>query len=250
MGKRVHPIKVLVLVVMVLLVFGAGAVVWWLSGSYQPDKVALAALDSRDGVRYEQSGRGWYVFTPVDNPAPKGFIFYPGGKVDPRAYASLAQAIAKRGFLVVIVPMPLNLAVLDPEAGKEVVRAFPSVDVWALGGHSLGGAMAAQAVSTTSLYRGLVLMAAYANPPADLSDRRNLYCLSLTGSQDRVLSKEKYLANMKLLPPNTVHQEINGGNHGQFGSYGPQEGDGQATVSPASQESTTAKLIADFMETL
>jgi hypothetical protein len=36
-------------------------------------------------------------------------------KVDPRAYAAQAHASAAQGFLVVIVPVPLHLAVLAPD---------------------------------------------------------------------------------------------------------------------------------------
>lgn len=227
-----------------------GAIAWWISTSYRPDSRAMAALASTESVRYELSERGWITFKPAGMPVLKGLILYPGGKVDPRAYSSIGRSIAAAGFLVVIVPMPLNLAVFDPDAGREVVRAYPAVDVWAIGGHSLGGAMAAQAAAGTGLFRGLVLMAAYANPPIDFSQRSSLSCLSLTGTEDTVLSTKKYLANMKLLPPRTNHQSITGGNHSQFGAYGVQEGDGKALVSPESQEATVVKLITAFMESL
>ncbi len=58
-------------------------------------------------------GRDHYVFLPDRSKAQrKGFILYPGGLVDPRAYAPLMQAIAAEGYLAIIVSMPLDLAVL------------------------------------------------------------------------------------------------------------------------------------------
>ena len=37
---------------------------------------------------------------------------------------------------------------------------------------------------------------------------------------------------------------IPGGNHAQFGSYGPQDGDGEAGLSPGEQRALTADEVA------
>jgi len=59
--------------------------------------------------------------------------------VDARAYAPSARGIAQEGYLVVIVPMPLDLAFFAPDGALEVMTAFPNVQHWAVGGHSLVG---------------------------------------------------------------------------------------------------------------
>lgn len=41
--------------------------------------------------------------------------------------------------------------------------------------------------------------------------------------------------------------EIEGGNHAQFGNYGPQKGDLPATISAAEQQAQTVDAISDFM---
>ena len=42
--------------------------------------------------------------------------------------------------------------------------------------------------------------------------------------------------------------EIEGGNHAQFGNYGPQKGDLPATISAQDQQAQTVEAIANFLE--
>src|SRR5688572_22986581 len=120
----------------ITLTLAAAGFVLWATIVPAPEAPALAALASDPVVDVEQ-GR-WLVFTPIITTPTTGLIFYPGGRVDPRAYAPAARAIAAEGYLVVIVPMPLNLAVLAPHRAAEVIAAYPGVTAWAVGGHSLG----------------------------------------------------------------------------------------------------------------
>jgi len=60
---------------------------------------------------------------------PTGGVFnYPGGRVDPRSYAPAARALAEKGHLAVITPMPLNLDVLNIGAAADVIAAYPQVE--------------------------------------------------------------------------------------------------------------------------
>jgi hypothetical protein len=43
---------------------------------------------------------------------------------------------------------------------------------------------------------------------------------------------------------------IEGGNHAQFGDYGPQPGDNQATISRADQQAQTVEAVVKFLEFL
>lgn len=160
------------------------------------------------------------IFAP-ENPAV-GFVFYPGGKVEYTAYAPLMLALAERDILCVLVEMPLNLAVLDMGAAEGIPEQYTEVETWYIGGHSLGGSMAASyAAEHTEEYAGLVLLAAYST--AEISD---MDVISLYGSEDGVLNREKYQEYRSNLPESTVETVIEGGNHAGFGSYGFQEGDG------------------------
>ena len=92
-------------------------------------------------------------------------------------------------------------------------------------------------------FEGLVLLAAYSTE--DLSDS-GLKVLSLYGSEDGVLNREKYEEYRSNLPEDTVEYVIQGGNHAGFGSYGEQEGDGQARVSQGEQIAIMVDWIGRF----
>lgn len=123
----------------------AGSFVLWAESAQPPMSEALQALETGpqgDGVLVTMGK--WLVFRPTDREPTTGLVLYPGGRVYPRSHAPVARAIASEGYLVVIVPMPLNLAFFAPERAESVIEAFPDVNRWAIGGHSLGGAMAAR----------------------------------------------------------------------------------------------------------
>lgn len=183
------------------------------------------------------------VFRPEE--ASAGLIFYPGGKVEFTAYAPLMARLAEQGVLCVLVKMPLNLAVLDVDAAKDVPEEFPEVEDWYLAGHSLGGSMAASfAGKQADTYEGLILLAAYSTE--DLTQSGLKVC-SLYGDRDGVLNMGKYVQYRTNLPEDTLEQVLEGGNHAGFGSYGHQEGDGFSTLEPGVQMQWTADTIVDFI---
>lgn len=209
---------------------------------------AQRALTSNPWV--EIQNQPWITFSSLENPKTTGLILYPGGRIDPRAYAPAAAAIAKSGYLVVIVPMPLNLAVLDPQAGAEVISVHPEIERWAIGGHSLGGAMAASfAYSYPEEVDGLVLWAAYPARSNDLSGI-NLEVVSIFASLDGLADLEQIKASQTLLPENTEWIEIEGGNHSQFGWYGEQWGDNRAAISRAEQQRDVIQATLDLLTRL
>ena len=224
----------------------AGVFVTWAEAGPGPMDEALAALES--GTAVEVTTDDWLVFEPVAGDPATGLIFYPGGRVDPRAYAPPARAIAAEGFLVVIVPMPLDLAFLGLDRATEVMAAFPTVERWAIGGHSLGGAMAAQfAYGNPGAVDGLVLWAAYPAGSADLSSRE-LAVVSIYGTLDGLALPEEIDASRPLLPPDTEWVAIDGGNHAQFGWYGPQSGDNPATISREAQQEEVIAATLGLLE--
>ena len=133
------------------------------------------------GTKWKEKPDGTIVFEPEG--ATKGFIFYPGGKVEYTAYIPLMQACAEEGILCVLVEMPFNLAVL-----------------------------------------------------------------SVFGSEDRVMSREKYEESKANLPNNFTEYIIDGGCHAYFGMYGAQDGDGKPTVTNEEQIRLTVENIVKIME--
>ena len=105
--------RMLFIVLIVLLAAFAGFTVWAYT-PLGPLPEATEALQSDSAVRVATAP--WLTFTPVVTQPTTGFVIYPGGRVDARSYAPAARAIAGRGYLVVIVPMPFNLAVFSPSA--------------------------------------------------------------------------------------------------------------------------------------
>lgn len=178
-----------------------------------------------------------------DPGAETGLIFYPGGKVEARAYAPLLDRIAQEGYCCVLVEMPCHLAILNPDAAEEAMAAVPEVKQWYLAGHSLGGATAAMyAADNPDKIAGLALLGAYSTKPLP----EELPVLLLYGSEDGVMNRENYETNRENVP-NATEQVIEGGNHAGFGSYGAQEGDGTAAITPEEQWDITAKAITEWM---
>ena len=214
----------------------------YVSDYYHADPSTDTALVSDEIVSVtEQNGK--LIFAPEDPSA--GFIFYPGGKVDYTAYAPLLHDLAEDGILCVLVKMPFNLAVFDMNAADGIPETFPDVVHWYIGGHSLGGAMAASyADKHSGTLDGLVLLAAYSTD--DLTGS-GLRVYSSYGSEDGVLNREKYEACQDNLPADAVENVLNGGCHAGFGSYGAQKGDGIPTLSAEAQQQQTADALAKWI---
>jgi hypothetical protein len=245
-AKRIRTILIIILALLAVIV--VGFVAYSGIATADPESVALDALTSDDVVEVQSDD--WLVFRPVGESVQTGLIFYPGGYVDPRAYAPAAREIAAAGYLVVIPTMPLSLAFFGANQAAEVIEAFPEVSRWAVGGHSLGGAMAAQfAAGNPEAIAGLVLWASY---PADNNDlsQSDLQVVSIYGTSDGVAEPETVEASRPRLPADTVWLPIEGGNHAQFGWYGPQDGDLAPKIDHLEQQALTVAATVRLLEVL
>lgn len=219
--------------------------------------VVLLAAVAVNGFRYYVSdyytARAYKVQTEVlqetedyivygDTDSDTGFIFYPGAKVEESAYAPILDELAEAGICCVVAKMPYHLAVLDADAAEQIMQELPDIEQWYIGGHSLGGAMAAgYAAKHESEFAGLILLAAY---PEDTLEE--LPVLSIYGSKDTVLNHEKYADSIPLAE-HLTEQIIEGGNHAGFGNYGAQKGDGKAEISDEEQWQETVDYILNYM---
>jgi hypothetical protein len=220
------------LIILVLVVATAGFL-WYA----QPQPLlpeATAALASTPGSAFEQGQDGRLTYTPTAHEPTVGLILYPGGKVPPAAYAPAARDIAENGYLVVIVPVPFNLAVFGIDAATAVIADHPEIGRWAVGGHSLGGSMAAQFVDGhPGIVKGLVLWAAYS--AADLADDALSVAL-IYGTLDAGVASYTSPENLAKLGPHVTTTIIEGGNHEQMGWYTGQPNDPPATISRQAQQ--------------
>ena len=219
-----------------------GAFLIYTSGYYHADDIAIQEARN-DGNIDISNINGALVFDPGN--ADTALIFYPGGKVEYTAYEPLMIKIAQKGILCILPKMPFNLAVFDINAAETFISQKTEILHWYIGGHSLGGSMAASyAAKNSDKIEGLILLASYST--ADISSG-NIRVLSIYGSNDGVLNKESYQKNKNNLPVNFTEIVLQGGNHAGFGCYGPQKGDGEADITSKQQQADTAQAIAEFI---
>jgi predicted esterase len=232
----------------VILLVAVTGFVFWASDAAPASDAALQAMQS-DGRVFVSAENGWIIFHPAENPRPEtGFIFYPGGRVDHRAYAPVLRLIAGRGYFVALPPAPLNLAMLDVNAAARVQAAYPEVQNWFVGGHSLGGVAAASYAASHPDILGVALWAS--TPGDDMLQKRNTPVLSIYGTDDGLFPLDMVEDSRSLLPADARFVAIEGGNHSQFGSYGLQPGDNTADIPPAEQWVQTANATVEFMQSV
>lgn len=253
-SRRVRRILILVGVTLLaaLVIGAAGFWLWATLSAAGPDATALAALESTDAVTVRTEP--WLTFAPAaqGEARPCGLIFYPGGLVDERAYAPTLQPVAAAGYTVVAPSMPLGLAVLAPDRARAVIAAHPEITRWAVGGHSLGGAMAARYAQGNpgEPVAGLTLWAAFPAEGNSLAERSDLHAVSIYGTLDGLATADEIAASAALLPAATVFVPIEGGNHAQFGSYGPQDRDNAATIPAAQQQAQAAAATVAALDAI
>lgn len=232
--KKIRIWLICVAAVLALLVIACGI---YVSGYYRADNQAITAFSAEYSVQGREVADGVIAYEPEAPVA--GLIFYPGGLVEYTAYEPLMIACADKGMLCVLVEMPFHLAVLDMNAADGIQEKFPEVEQWYIGGHSLGGSMAASfAAKHADDFEGVVLLGAYST-----ADIKSLDVISLYGSEDKVMNKEKYDQYLSNLPDGFTEIVIDGGCHAGFGMYGVQDGDGTPAISAQEQIKQTAVAI-------
>ena len=188
------------------------------------------------------------TYTPKGKEATKGFILYPGAKVDAKAYAPLCKAIAENGYEVIILDMPLNFAMLAPNKAEKVIKEHEHIKSWAVGGHSLGGVVASRFAAKNKNVDGVVLLASY--PSNDDLKQLGKEVVSIWGSKDGVIKFENLIESKDKLPEDTTYVEIEGANHAQFGDYGKQKGDYDALISEEKQLNITLNSIVKLLKNI
>jgi len=228
------------------LVIVSAAFAIWANDAYPADDAALQALTSDSKVTV--TADNIITFQSADQQPTTGFIFYPGGRVDYRAYAPVLRMIAEGGYFVALVPVPLNMAFFDVDAATPVLEGHPEIETWAVGGHSLGGAMAS--VFAKDHLAELDAVIFFASYPADDSLKNaDIEVLSIYGTND-MAGMATFDEKKSLLAADTQYVILEGGNHAQFGSYGFQAGDNPATISAEEQWSQTAAATIEFLRKL
>ncbi len=243
-GKKIAVWSLASLAVVIVIVFVAYSFLM-----YPPSSIAKEAMKSDDKVSVMQNGKG-YLFEPAgENAAIRepGVIFYPGGLVEPQSYAPMARQLAEAGHRVYIASMPFNLAFTSQNRADHFLDAH-SGESYVIGGHSLGGVFAARyAASHPDAVDGVFFLASYADEEGSLKDA-GLPVLQIGATNDQVMNAEDWEAGKQYLPANTEYEVIEGGNHGQFGSYGEQKGDKKADITGEEQTALVTEHLLQWMD--
>ena len=238
-------IKRIFLVLLVVVALAGIGFVIWAETPLGPEPEALAALESDSQVTVTIDD--YITFEPTDVQPTTGFILYPGGHVDYRSYAAPLHELAAQGYLVILVPVRLNLAFFEINAAQAPIEAHPEIEHWVVGGHSLGGVASAMFAKDNPEIDGLIFWASY--PADDSFKNSDINVVSIYGTND-MAGMEKFEETKSLLPQDTQFVVIDGGNHAQFGDYGPQPGDNPATILRAEQQKQTVEASANFLQEL
>ena len=218
-------------ILLAVLVLLAGGFFWYVSDYYRAEDVALEVLSAGDNIEVRDD---LTVLSP-SYPTDTAVIFYPGAKVEAIAYLPLLDQLRQTGLTCVLVEMPFHLAIFDANAAEDVMEAFPDIQHWYMAGHSMGGAMASQFASERpDEVDGLILLGAYLYGDYSPKDTLTVYGSLNQSVEDKI----NYTENVV---------EIQGGNHAQFGNYGPQKGDLPAEITAEEQQAQTVAAITDFI---
>ena len=218
-------------ILLLILAILTGAFFWYVSDYYRAEDVALEVMAQGSGITVQDN---LTILSPT-YPTDTAIIFYPGAKVEAEAYLPLLDQIRQTGVTCILVHMPFNMAIFDADAAEEVISRFPEIQHWYVAGHSMGGAMASKFASEhPDQVDGLILMGAYIY--GDYPDEKTL---TIYGSLNQSVEDHiDYTQNIV---------EIEGGNHAQFGNYGPQKGDPPAEISAEEQQAQTVAAIEAFL---
>lgn len=236
------PFKIALYILLGVIVAAVLGFYIWSQQTYKATEELYNLVTKDDYVIQDKN----YVFKAKEE-TTKGIILYPGAKVEPLAYGYLGKSLAEKGYEVVIPTMRLNMAVFDMKKAESIMEDHPNIEEWIIGGHSLGGAMAASyAAEFPDKIAGLVLFASYPADSVDFS-KGTLPILSIYGGKDKVAPVEDILASQPSLSSVAILHEIKEGNHAGFGMYGDQADDGKATISNLEQQNRIVEQIDNWL---
>jgi pimeloyl-ACP methyl ester carboxylesterase len=243
-------------IIRLVWIIGGLGIMAWIILSYQSRGIDPSVLASNGDVAIEYSSL-LDRFTPLSTPKSTALIFYPGAMVDSKAYIPLLKQIAAIGYPVYLIHLPYRLAPF-PAQVKELfqttlatIEQETAIPLWVIGGHSKGGALAAQFTHAhPQSVAGLALIATTHPKEAryDLSGFTKP-TIKIYATHDGLATLEEIQQFSALLPATTHYLPIEGGNHSQFGYYGRQLGDDPATISRQQQQEQTLDALLQFLNT-
>ncbi len=228
--KKIFKITLLSFAVLIIALITGFFI--YASDYYKADDLAITVMNNNDSFQIEDN---LTILSPSFK-SDTALIFYPGAKVENIAYLPILEKLKQNGITCILVKMPFNMAIFDVNAADKIFEKLPDIKNWYIGGHSMGGAMASSYASKNKdKVNGLILLGAYiyGDYPAENA-------LTVYGTFNSNLEKNiNYSDNIVV---------IEGGNHAQFGNYGKQKGDPEATISTDEQQNIAVSAILEFIK--
>lgn len=248
-GKKRKVLLGIICVIIFLIIY----FVIWANNSYKGINIKSEELQNTFQVKIEENDKYISIISNdfLNSSVKRSFVFYPGGRVDAKAYLPNLSRIARSNLMrIYIVKMPLNLAVFNINGAKSIIEenTKDENEIWIIGGHSLGGSMACEFVSQNTItnLRYLILMGSYCS--SDIS-KKDIKVLSITGELDAFAGREKIKQYDNKLPlEKTAFIDIKGFNHSEFGTYGLQEGDNKPTISVEESSKDLTLKIQEYFD--
>ncbi len=232
MLKKNKTLKITIILILSLIIICALGFFIWANDYYHAEEMCDDMIQDDNSIKVIDN----LTIVSPSVPNDTGIIFYPGAKVEAIAYMPLLEKLKSKGYTCVLVTMPFNMAIFDVNAADKIFDNLPDIKYWYIAGHSMGGAMASDYASKhQDKVDGLILMGAYI-----YGDYPPEKALTIYGTFNSNLEKDiNYTQNIVI---------IEGGNHAQFGNYGKQKGDPDATISAEEQQVITVNAIVEFIE--
>lgn len=232
--------KIFLLIVAALLVLIGSGIIYFKHRITPPSAAALKSLAAA-----EKRPSGYYFPGESDKPL---IIVYPGALIDVRGYSVWASALAREGYPVYLIEMPLEFSFFaSSKADQALAEIKPQTYI--IGGHSAGGAAASRFAAQKikkhdQRLRGIFFMASYAIGGKTLSSS-TIPALSLTGSLDRDIPDKSVREKKTAFPKNTEFQTITGGVHLGFAST--TKGSPGAEITNAEQNTLVAQEMLAWL---
>ncbi|MCQ2751584.1 MAG: alpha/beta hydrolase [Coriobacteriales bacterium] len=246
--KRKKILLVVIAIIVGLLLVGTCVCLFILGTPLKAQEKSLSIYNNPSAnVEVETNADGYIAFSPANmNDVDTGVVFYQGARVDIEAYSCLFNGLAAQGVLAIGLKSPMNFAILNQDAAIKVIEKYPQIKSWYLAGHSLGGVAASNCLAAhPDAFSGIIFCASY---PANDLTKVNPRVLTVLASNDKICTQDKVESAKSKLPIGSREFVIRCGNHAQFGDYGPQQGDGEATISYNEQNAQLVDQMLKFVK--
>lgn len=243
--RQAHPLRRWVRVA--FLAWGVGFSLY-LANSVRTQGVVPEQLQSDAHVQMLASP-GALDLHPAAGRQSSGLIFFCGSGVAAEAYVPLLRPVANAGHRVLIVRLPWRFAPLESHRDEAIAQAsalmarHAETTAWVVAGHSLGGAIAARWMQAPPPGMAALVLVGTTHPKDHDLSALSLPVTKVYAENDHVAPVGRVMANRGLLPVGTRWLEITGGNHSQFGHYGHQLFDGEATITREEQQRLTRDAL-------